>query len=658
MKRLSIYFVGVVFCLRAISCGASSPFDSWFLRNPAPTPNNLCGIVYGAGKYVAVGAAGTIITSVDGTNWVHQICPTRQQLNAVDYCGGVFMALGNEGTILISSNAVDWVQSESGVADYLNGAAYGNGQYIIAGGGNAQVSTMLSSESGFHWSEVTVDDLYELTGVAFGNGSFVAVGYQSALVSIDGVTWTPREWPTPLGSANNVVFVNGLFEAVGTGIYSSSDGTNWTPGNGWPDNLFGVSYGKGVVVAVGWDSEIYTSVDVTNGVAQICPIFANLQGVAFGAAGFVAVGWGGVILASPDGTNWASTTSSSIADLDDAAYHGGTLVAVGGGGVILASQDGVRWISVNSGTSNGLSGVIYASNQFVAVGGAGTILTSVDGTNWVSRASGTSYPILSIDYGNGQFVAVGTVFSVDRFGDFHWSALVLHSADGAHWITEAPWVGYNFLRIRFLNGEFVIRAEVGPEEAITSTDGVNWTEQDPFTVGLVGYGNGLYVAVTDGGKVTTSTNLVDWAQTYTNSALGSPLNIAYLDGDFIIVGTGGMVICSPDGVNWTAPNTGLSVDLYGCAFGNGHFVVVGDSGSILESAPIMKVTHGAFIPGRGLECVVDGPAGQNCAIEASTNLVNWLPLTTLVLTNGASSFLDSTSGAFPQRFYRATTTGN
>jgi len=39
-------------------------------------------------------------------------------------------------------------------------------------------------------------------------------------------------------------------------------------------------------------------------------------------------------------------------------------------------------------------------------------------------------------------------------------------------------------------------------------------------------------------------------------------------------------------------------------------------------------------------------------VLASTNLLNWTPVITNALVNGASAFMDSTWTNYPQRFYR------
>jgi hypothetical protein len=55
------------------------------------------------------------------------------------------------------------------------------------------------------------------------------------------------------------------------------------------------------------------------------------------------------------------------------------------------------------------------------------------------------------------------------------------------------------------------------------------------------------------------------------------------NGLFVAVGDGGSILTSPDGVNWTEQTSEANNQLNGVAYGNGTFVVVGESGAILTS---------------------------------------------------------------------------
>jgi hypothetical protein len=55
----------------------------------------------------------------------------------------------------------------------------------------------------------------------------------------------------------------------------------------------------------------------------------------------------------------------------------------------------------------------------------------------------------------------------------------------------------------------------------------------------------------------------------------------------------------------------------------------------------------------GFNLKLFGPTGASYRIEASTNFLNWLTLTSFLSTNSPSSFNDPGATNYRQRFYRA-----
>jgi hypothetical protein len=60
-------------------------------------------------------------------------------------------------------------------------------------------------------------------------------------------------------------------------------------------------------------------------------------------------------------------------------------------------------------------------------------------------------------------------------------------------------------------------------------------------------------------------------------------DVTYGNGLFVAVGEDGIILTSPDGVNWTRQIPPTGNWLYGVTYGNGTFVAVGDRGIILTS---------------------------------------------------------------------------
>jgi hypothetical protein len=61
-----------------------------------------------------------------------------------------------------------------------------------------------------------------------------------------------------------------------------------------------------------------------------------------------------------------------------------------------------------------------------------------------------------------------------------------------------------------------------------------------------------------------------------------------------------------------------------------------------------------LLPGGGLEILLSGPSGQACLLQASTNLVDWVTLSTNVLGSAPLPLVDATAPAGKCRFYRLT----
>jgi uncharacterized repeat protein (TIGR02543 family) len=370
--------------------------------------------------FMAVGAAGTLLTSSDGVSWTIRTSGTTNYINGVSYGNGTYVAVGNSGTIVTSSDGVNWTSRTSGTTNPLSGVSYGTNTYVAVGDGG----TIMTSSDGVNWAIRMSGTTKSVYSVTYGNGTYVAVGAQEAIVtSSDGAFWTSRMSGNTV-QLNSVTYGNGTYVAVGfTGsILNSSDGVNW--------------------------------INCTSGTTNI------LNGVSYGIGTYVAVGDSGTIVTSSNGVNWTSRTSGTTVQLNSVNYGNGTYVVVGDEGTILTSSNGVNWTSRTSGTTNPLRGVSYGTNTYVVVGDAGTILTSSDGASWVSRTSGTSKYFLEVNYVNGTYVAVGSL------------GMILTSSDGASWTNRTSGTFNDLYGVSYGNGTYVAVGDLG---TILQSESVNPT---------------------------------------------------------------------------------------------------------------------------------------------------------------------------------------
>jgi hypothetical protein len=108
----------------------------------------------------------------------------------------------------------------------------------------------------------------------------------------------------------------------------------------------------------------------------------------------------------------------------------------------------------------------------------------------------------------------------------------------------------------------------------------NWHLRNPLLPQVnsfngVTYGNGIFVAVGEYGIILTSPNGMNWTER--NLGITLHLNgVTYEKDIFVAIGNKGTILTSPDGMNWTERSSGTTSHLNGITHGNGIFVAVGD----------------------------------------------------------------------------------
>ena len=93
---------------RAGTAGSNTCADGWTVRAPLPTGASLTGVAWTGSMLVAVGTAGTIITSTDerGANsWSTPTVPTTYDVHDITSTGRDLVAVGERGAILTTPTA-------------------------------------------------------------------------------------------------------------------------------------------------------------------------------------------------------------------------------------------------------------------------------------------------------------------------------------------------------------------------------------------------------------------------------------------------------------------------------------------------------------------------------------------------------------------------
>lgn len=197
------------------------------------------------------------------------------------------------------------------------------------------------------------------------------------------------------------------------------------------------------------------------------------------------------------------------------------------------------------------------------------ILTSEDGNSWSKvtlPSSGDGYWRSSVT-ANGITLILGT-------------AIGYRSTNGTTWTAISLPINSYYDTLVYGNGKFVAVSSGGSQMAVSSVDGITWTQGTLPTVGdwKVTFGNGKFVAVSGSvftGDVAYSTDGVTWTLG-TNIGAANWKSVAYGNGKFIAVKNFSTDIAtSTDGINWTVSSPLAEKDWYKIVYGGDRFVIIG-----------------------------------------------------------------------------------
>jgi len=368
-----------------------------------------------------------------------------------------------------------------------------------------------------------------------GNGGGGGGGGGNGLAS---VTVTPPNACLPVGQT--VQFTATARDSAGavlpgkTVTWRTSDGTVATVD---PSGLAtGVAKGSATISAT------LNGVSGTAGIAmQTGTATASLRFLRFR----LAVGDSGAMLQF-DGVNWNPVCSGTTSALHAMIRNGlGTIFAVGGAGTIL------QYDTISAGfnpqpspTTSTLYGLARAPAAFLgtlfAVGAGGTIL-HYDGTSWSTQPSGTTNTLFSV----GKVPGLPADFAVGAGGT------ILHY-DGTSWTAQASGTTNDLSFVTVLDTNDVYAFGAGG--TVVHYDGKQWS----------------LIPITG---VTATLHAVDFAVDTTTGAIT----------DYFLVGDGGTILHSSDGVSWSPQSSGTTDDLFGVTVNTqSNAYAVGAMGTILH----------------------------------------------------------------------------
>lgn len=286
--------------------------------------------------------------------------------------------------------------------------------------------------------------------------------------------------------------------------------------------------------------------------------------------------------------DWIAQTSGTIVDLNDVSFadakHGW---AVGEEGLILRTDDGgTTWTTQNSGTNKGLLGICAASPSFgCAVGYNGAILTTTNG--------GGTWHLAPPYYVQGNTLNLFAVHFVDS--THGWACgpygSILRTADGgATWQALGCPIAQQVAAIHFVDASYGWAGGAGGAIIATRDGGLDWTLQNSGTSSAI---SGIrftdrqhgYAVDLDGAVWSTSDGGQQWQPSrarpsWSETALA--LDVVGSQG-CCVVGFGGLLAWTDDGLTWNTDATGSTSRLQGVDFVDAsHGWIVGTGGTILH----------------------------------------------------------------------------
>ena len=479
---------------------------------------------------------------------------------------------------------------------------------------------------------------------------YVAAASNGIWTSHDMKSWTRASLPSDSGILYYEVLWDGSrFIAVGEGVITSTDGSNWSiayPSDGvhtWQ----GIATDGSTYIVVGstpFGSGVNDVLRSTNGThwglvaipasvrtaSGIVDGDLALNGIASDGAQFVADGLlqgsssgADFLMTSPDGVTWTSQSLPTPfafynqADVNGAAWGGGTFVSGGLLGV-YTSPDGVTWtdhqltnLSDPTAPSWLFNKVAFLNGGFIATGfdaqSSGTQKTAVfkssDGATWTAKdleARGTSvFGVSGVAYSGGKYALTGYQGAYT-------------SSDGVTWskVFAGPQTNLSSCVV-YGGGRYVVLGERG---SLVSTSASTWPNAlaatEPIGVaygeGCAAFGAGVFVAAQ--GVNTTgiqwSADGTSWNTVTTTNFMSA---VAWDGQKFLGIGAGGMET-SKDGKNWT------SVSTTGVPAGSVVFVGEGFGGGGLTFANGLYIAWGTLNGTAMILTSTDGKAWQQASI--------------------------------------------
>lgn len=387
---------------------ATSPDGMTWTQRTNPLSQALFGVSYNTttGEMIAVGELGAIITSIDGVTWTARSgndtslpvsAGKLTTFNEVIWGGpgaGMFVAIGDAGALYTSINGTNWtkisVNTTSNFAAITWGGLPGQQKFVATLNTNSPTIWAYTSSDGITWTPVARPAAANgglgggaLLSIVWNGSMFVGSDLYDFYDSVDGINWRFSSSHTPFipsgssyqapilrydAQAKKFISIRAWSHSAtigmvdrGTDIRISGDAVNW-------ESLAGSTFYRNDALFDFSGDFLLTSGAVEYGTYQVLPVTGESSLIEAGSNG-------------PTGIPFAPTKMAMISDVSLCMYtscnHSGVytnrmintgtlIVGAGSGGIYTKSDTGLNWTRQSSGAT--YTSVAWNGSVFVAVG--------------------------------------------------------------------------------------------------------------------------------------------------------------------------------------------------------------------------------------------------------------------------------------------------
>jgi len=489
------------------------------------TTANLNDLSWNGTRFIAVGSRGTVLQSVDGVAWnvintaiapsipvisnVTGTIQTVQQLRlpdlfAVDQRGGLIVAVGEAGTIISSTDGVNWAAQNSGLTavipvgnsmrkPHLRTITLGTNLMLAT---SAEINVEVVSADAITWAPATSP--VEFSSVTSSGLVFVATSIRRGgglYHSTDAYTWIAVTGSTASSNNRTLSWDGAKFVAFGTGLRTSLDAVTWTWLNS-TESLNHVANNGQYWLALSGDTALTSSNALTwtttnsQDPASVSDVASN--GTRMVAVGRSVDGNAAIRVSTDNGLTWSNLTGlPRTAPLNRVVWSGTRFVAIGSN-QILSSADGQTLQVQASAMNESFSDLVWTGSQFVIVVNA-SIQTSTDSITWAQHLVVTTpanplqtanrLTAIAVSPTTWVLAATGSDNSTSNGWENSYTIFYTSTNNGLTWVAGSRFVEAadktnNFNTPIYVNqmlwtgAQFVASSSLG---ILHSTDGLSWS---------------------------------------------------------------------------------------------------------------------------------------------------------------------------------------